>query len=59
MTRLKMSTRKHNADTQYIYIKIFKHRTSALKMESQNNQMYLHVLGVNILQLPLGTFKLI
>ena len=49
-----MNTRKHNAETQYIYIK--QEDNKCLRMESKIETTYLHVLGVNVLRFPLGTF---
>ena len=49
-----MNTRKHTAETQYIYIK--QENNQCLRMESKIETMYLHVLGVSVLRLPLGMF---
>ena len=50
---MKINTRKHKADTQYIYEAKM---TSALKWIQSIRSMCLHVLEVNVLRLHLGMF---
>ena len=50
---MKINTRKHKADKQYIYEAKM---TSALNGVKSKRSMCLHVLGVNVLRLPLGMF---